>query len=170
MRGTCICSFQEEKCTKVLKQLEENSCFYCFLANPPLFNICNRKEIISCPIPESCLLNEKQIFITMDCFASVYPVTLGACPSEQLCSAVLARSLECEDIPVAGGGTGCRELWFGPTQWLKMTSAAVNDKLAAIFWFILSELTGLDFKPQFLSPAGMKVCQPGITWCESCEQ
>lgn len=35
-------------------------------------------------------------------------------------------------IRVVGGGRGCRELWFGPTQWLEMTSAAVNDKLAAI--------------------------------------
>lgn len=82
--------------------------FWVFLAKHPLFNICNRKEIISCPIPESCLLSDKQMFITMDCFASVYPVTLGTCPSEQLCRGVLVRSLECEDYawPVAEGAVG----------------------------------------------------------------
>ena len=71
--------------------------FLLFLAIPPLFNICNRKEIISCPIPEGCLLSEKQIFITMDCFASMFPVTLGARPSKKLCGAVLLHSLECEE-------------------------------------------------------------------------
>lgn len=37
----------------------------------------------------------------------------------------------------------------GLEPWLKMTSAAVNEELAAVSRLILSKLTGLDLNPGF---------------------
>lgn len=101
--------------------------FSLVLAKIPLLNICSRKEIISCPHPVSCLLSEKQIFVTMDCFASAFPVTLGSRPSKQFCRGLLMHSLEHEaqEWTLEEGAAGkCG---------LEMTSATVNEELAAAF-------------------------------------
>lgn len=122
---------------------------------PLPFSICNRKETIYSPVPEGCPLGDKQIL--MDCFAGVFPVTLGACPSKQPCNAVCG---DCE----AGDGKGCRKLCCGPVQWLKMTSAGC----CILIHIIRIDRAG--FKSQVFSPAEMEACQLGITWWGSSEQ
>lgn len=79
----------------------------------------------------SCLFSEKQIFITVDCFASAFPVTLGSCPSKQFCRGLLVRSLEheAEEWTLEEGAAGR----YGLELWLELTSAAVNEELVAVF-------------------------------------
>lgn len=66
---------------------------------------------------EGCPLSDKQIL--MDCFASVLPVTLGAHPSRQLCSAV--------SVGIVSGWR-----WKGLQGALVWTSTEVENQLAAI--------------------------------------
>lgn len=87
--------------------------------------------------------------ILTDCFAGVFPVTLGAQRSKQLRSVVSAGT---ERLEMEGAAGSCG---------LEQCSARTWPQLPAIFWFILPELTGLDLNPRFFLPLRWKCASWG---------